>query len=418
MACLSSSISTINNMWMAESREATPDTYMREHERMPMHPMMRMFLKNYNDANHPYKYMDDPMASVPLVRVPVSKARTDHHDIKAMPYNHHQMNKAHHQRMPYAQEYKFKELLPYMLGEEYFKHQNGDAINFINEEEDDDEYEQLPYEVIQDYGSYEKRRIPSAVYACVQDKVDTAADPLAGLRINGLKEAMEVMRSSRWQKLPSSQMFKELFKYISGVNERAEEINMTRPVTTLHHVERKDYLGNVEIQEMCFYLPEKYQPEHKHEEEAGPSPRHAELEPPKPLNHSKVFIHTRPELEVYVRAFGGYAMTQDDWETQRQALEDDLAGKPHHDNEFFTVGYNGPFKLYNRRNEVWIQCVEPGHPVIEAVVAAGPWHDPEVEHHHEDNDGLGHPQAPTKKRSQVVNHKEKTHKVVKKNQKS
>jgi len=415
MACLTSSISTMNNMWMAESREATPNTNMMDHE--TMHPMMRMFLKNYNEPNHPYKYMDDPMASVPLVRVPVSKATPYNHHIKAVPYNHHQMNNFQHQKMPYShmshQEHKFKELLPYMLGEEYFKHQNGDVINFINEEEDDDEYEQLPYEVIQDYGSYEKRKIPSATYACVQDKVDTAADPLAGLRINGLKEAMEVMRSSRWQKLPSSKMFKELFKYISGVNERAEEINMTRPVTTLHHVERRDYLGNVEIQEMCFYLPEKYQPNHKHDEEAGPSPRHAELEAPKPLNQSKVFIHTRPELEVYVRAFGGYAMTQDDWEIQRQTLEDDLAGKPHHDNEFFTVGYNGPFKLFNRRNEVWIQCAEPGHPVVEAVVATGFFDDHD---HQDDNDLPGHPSS--QKRSQVIPKKEKEHKVVKKNQKS
>ena len=38
-------------------------------------------------------------------------------------------------------------------------------------------------------------------------------------------------------------------------------------------------------------------------------------------------IHHRPEIEVYVRTFDGFALTADTWEQQRQILLDDLIGK-------------------------------------------------------------------------------------------
>jgi len=390
----------MDRMMMAESREGP---YVRDQD---LHPMMKLIMNNiYPSKNHPYTYMKDPMASVSLGNVPARKVTPYQHELHAS--QHHQQNKDHphpHARpqplaythtRAHAKPYHhtFQDMMSYMVGEEYFKNQNEDIINFLNEPEEDNDEEQLPYEVLQNYGSYEKRRIASAQYVCAHEKVDTAADPLAGLTFRGVEDALEVMQSNRWSKLPSSQMFKKLFKYISGVNERAEEINMTRPVTTLHHVERRDYLGNVEIQEMCFYLPSKYQPNHKHEE-AGPSLRHSALEPPQPLDHS-VFIHTRPEMEVYVRRFGGFMMSQEQWEEQREALENDLVGKPHHDNEFFTVGYSSPFNFNNRRNEVWVQCLEAGNPVVEAIVAVGHWEDEDLD----DKDDLDHHTLDNKKRS-------------------
>lgn len=368
LVSLSFTISTIEDrMWMMESRNSQPEIMEQE-----QHPLMRLLLKKIG-SNHPYTYQQDPMASVPLVRVPVTPYN---HKTNVMPY-HHEMQAMphHHKKTPYYDrlESNYKDWTSYMIGEQYFKEQLNDKINYPKEESDD-EVEELPYETIQDHGTYEKRKIFAATYACVQDKVDTAADSLAGIVPESLMEVMQIMSSARYQKRPSSKMFRELFKYISGVNDRGEEINMTRPVTTLHHVERKDYLGNVEVQEMCFYLPEAYQPEHQHDE-AGPSPRHLALTPPEPLENSKVFIHTRPEMEVYVRTFGGYAINQDTWVSQKKALEEDLIGKPYHDHEYFTVGYNSPMHLFNRRNEVWIQCMEPGHPVVQAIIAAGTTHD-------------------------------------------
>ena len=80
-------------------------------------------------------------------------------------------------------------------------------------------------------------------------------------------------------------MFRRLFKYISGVNQREEEIEMTKPVQTLHKVAslasshyehcsqvvKHDKLGDLEMQLMCFYLPVKYQPNHDHKVSIIPS---------------------------------------------------------------------------------------------------------------------------------------------------
>ena len=38
-------------------------------------------------------------------------------------------------------------------------------------------------------------------------------------------------------------------------------------------------------------------------------------------------IYLRPEIDVYVRTFDGFALTADTWEHQRQILLDDLIGK-------------------------------------------------------------------------------------------
>ena len=46
----------------------------------------------------------------------------------------------------------------------------------------------------------------------------------------------KILFSTRFQKTPQSIMFRRLFKYISGVNQEGTEIEMTRPVSTLHKV--------------------------------------------------------------------------------------------------------------------------------------------------------------------------------------
>ena len=86
---------------------------------------------------------------------------------------------------------------------------------------------------------------------------------------------------------------------------------MTRPVLTEHVVVKEDPLGNYEDQEMCFYLPSKYQEGHLHqgeeEDEAVVDPeqrrrrRHAAVAPPPPLDAGKVYTFTRPALTVFVR---------------------------------------------------------------------------------------------------------------------
>jgi len=270
-----------------------------------------------------FGYLSQPMAQVQLAREPQQQA------------------------VPYA---SFQQR---MAGEKYFK-------NPV--ENSDDDTEEVPYKVIKDYGPYEHREYPSANFACVKAEVDTDNDVLAGLEdVNPLV----LMSSKRYRKSPSSIMFMELFKYISGVNQENEEVKMTKPVSTLHSIKQKQFGGEVELQEMCFYVPASHQ-----------------NNPPKPLEKSPVYIKNRPTMKVYARRFGGYILTADAWREERDLLEMLLIGKPHHDREYYTNGYNSPFVMRNRRNEVWIQDLQAGPPVVAAVQAET---DEEEEHDMEHN---------------------------------
>merc|ERR1740119_2721 len=235
-----------------------------------------------------------------------------------------------------------------MAGQQFFKHENGKK-HYVpgNSDEEDTSRESLPYTVLTTHRDYEEREYPSAKFACVKADIDNSKDPFAGL------EKMDPMELMRSKKRPSSYMFKELYKYISGVNKEYQELEMTRPVSTHHSIKKENFNGgDVEVQEMCFYIPAEHQ-----------------ANPPQPIEISPVYIHQRPTMRVFVRRFGGWAMTADSWSQQRQQLENDLQGVPHHDREYYTNGYNSPWDTTNRRNEVWIQSLEAGVPVIAAVTA-------------------------------------------------
>merc|ERR1712018_719365 len=253
----------------------------------------------------------------------------------------------------------------YMVGKEFFKNENIDGDHF---EGDHIRYEELPYTVTQNYGNYEKRHYPEAVMACTYDLVDQASDSLAGLEGTN---PYTIMSSRRFQKTPQSVMFRRLFKYISGVNQEGKEIEMTRPVSSLHKVVREDSLGNLEMLLMCFYLPSEYQPGHSHphkETKPAQQARHASISAPTPMEDSRVEIITRPAIDVYVRTFDGFALTADTWESQRQILLDDLIGKKVKNDEFFCASYNSPMEMTNRRNEIWVQADEEDSANVSSVV--------------------------------------------------
>jgi len=246
-----------------------------------------------------------------------------------------------------------------MVGENYFKHEGGDHGNHHGNHhgshhgKEEDDNEQLPYTVVEDYGPYELREYPSTKFACVKAEVDTAEDPFAGLKnVN----PFTIMGSKRWRKTPNSFMFKALFKYISGVNKEGKEIEMTTPVSTHHKILKEGKGGDLEVQEMCFYVPAEHQ-----------------AYPPTPLDSSPVYVHTRPAMRVYTLRFGGHTMSSDDWNQQRDILEVLLIGKAHHQDEYFTNGYDSPMKFHNRRNEVWVEDTSFVAPDVsdERVVDAG-----------------------------------------------
>merc|ERR1712106_341722 len=145
---------------------------MDHHNKHPDSPMMTLL--NTNVVKHPYRYMRDPMASVPMTRqmvvpymqstmkkfVPFMEPSMKRYNMK-VPFLEY--NPYHHNLEPTYQD------MGYMLGERFFKEQapgrnaeDWDAVNFRGDEEHEDQ-EQIPYEVIQRYESYEKRKIKSAL---------------------------------------------------------------------------------------------------------------------------------------------------------------------------------------------------------------------------------------------------------------
>lgn len=57
---------------------------------------------------------------------------------------------------------------------------------------------------------------------------------------------------------------------------------------------------------------------------------------------------------IFPRSFGGFA-SPEKYAEEADALARTLRnrGQPFHEDFFYTAGYDSPFKLFNRHNEVW-----------------------------------------------------------------
>uniref|UniRef100_A0A8D0L912 Heme-binding protein 2 n=1 Tax=Sphenodon punctatus TaxID=8508 RepID=A0A8D0L912_SPHPU len=142
------------------------------------------------------------------------------------------------------------------------------------------------------------------------------------------------LKSMDWDSAVNA-VFMKLFNYIQGNNEKKLKIEMTAPVTC--YVESGAGPMCESTFTLSFYVPSEYQ-----EEPAKPS------EP-------DIFIENRPEITVFVRSFGGFASSTKNQEAAL-ALAESLKrdGKVFEDNVYYTAGYDSPFKLFNRHNEVWL----------------------------------------------------------------
>ena len=113
--------------------------------------------------------------------------------------------------------------------------------------------------------------------------VDVSKDPMENWRDDFGDDPMAAMKARKKKSgSPSSKMFKKLFRYIVGVNSEQENIEMTRPVTTI----RKMVKGrpNMELEVMCFWTGTPW----------------AYKKLPDPIDDS-VFIQNRPAITVFVR---------------------------------------------------------------------------------------------------------------------
>ncbi len=126
----------------------------------------------------------------------------------------------------------------------------------------------------------------------------------------------------------SSQGFSILAGYIFGGNETNEKIAMTSPVA----------MSLEDSMTVMFMVPKKFNKESL----------------PKP-NQSKIEFKEMPMKTVAAITFGGWA-DSDKIESHKQKLMAALdAEKIEYTNSFFFLGYNAPYEVTNRRNEVIVE---------------------------------------------------------------
>ncbi|XP_040921139.1 heme-binding protein 2 [Toxotes jaculatrix] len=129
--------------------------------------------------------------------------------------------------------------------------------------------------------------------------------------------------------------FHRLFKYIQGNNQNKVKVEMTAPVTC-RVVPGAGPACESQFT-VSFYIPEEH---------------HAS--PPEPSD-PEVFLEHRKEFTAYVRTYGGFSnenMKREQLQKLLESLQRD--GVPYVDKPFYLAGYDSPFKLTNRRNEVWV----------------------------------------------------------------
>ena len=132
----------------------------------------------------------------------------------------------------------------------------------------------------------------------------------------------------------TSSLFWKLFNYIRGNNEQEKKIDMTVPVRT-QVVMAED--GESKSVTMAFFIP---------------TPLHAD--PPQPKD-TEVFHVKEPRTVMYARNFGGFANDKS-WQEQLNLLKASLDrdGKGYVTDGYIGVGYDPPFRLFGRRNEVFL----------------------------------------------------------------
>lgn len=135
--------------------------------------------------------------------------------------------------------------------------------------------------------------------------------------------------------------FKRLFRFIQGNNQNKAKVEMTAPVSCL--VDPGAGPACETTFTVSFYIPEEHQ-----------------ANPPQPSD-ADVFLENRKQFTAYVRTYGGFTNEQKSREELLKLLESlQRDGVPFKDAPYYIAGYDSPFKLTNRRNEVWIFKKEDG----------------------------------------------------------
>jgi hypothetical protein len=163
--------------------------------------------------------------------------------------------------------------------------------------------ETYPFTVIEKFKTFEIREYEATLFSSVK------------LSSSGYKES-------------SRKGFSILAGYIFGGNEKKEKIAMTSPVAmTLE-----------DSMTMMFMVPKNISKENL----------------PKP-NQSQIEFHEEPAKKVAAITFGGWA-DDDKIEKNKELLKAALDEQGiAYTNKFYFLGYNPPYEVFNRKNEVIVE---------------------------------------------------------------
>ncbi len=168
--------------------------------------------------------------------------------------------------------------------------------------------EQHRYEILKQYDGFEVRRYDPAVFT-------------------------EVALQGGSYRANSGNGFRILAGYIFGGNDRGESIAMTSPVVM--------QLGTNGAERMRFMVPSDYRPD----------------DLPKP-NHPGITFETTDSMIVAALTFGGWA-DDENIAGYCKTLGDLLEAEGiQHEGKFSYLGYNPPYEVVNRRNEVVVTLID------------------------------------------------------------
>ncbi|MFT6971861.1 MAG: hypothetical protein ACJAXX_002436 [Roseivirga sp.] len=169
--------------------------------------------------------------------------------------------------------------------------------------------ETYPYVVVKKYDTFEIRSYEATLFTSVK-------------------------LSTKEYKASSSKGFSILAGYIFGGNDRNEKIAMTSPVT----MKLEDNMT------MMFMVPKKFNKETL----------------PKPTE-SKIQLKVEPAKTVAAISFAGWADDEKIEKYKRQLMATLEAEGIAYTSHFYFLGYNAPYEVINRKNEVIVELENPGH---------------------------------------------------------
>ncbi len=165
--------------------------------------------------------------------------------------------------------------------------------------------EMYPYTVLKKYGTFEIRNYEASLFTSVK------------MATNDYKKA-------------SRKGFSTLAGYIFGGNETNEKIAMTSPVA----------MSLDDSMMMMFMVPRKMTADML----------------PKP-NDEEIQFRQEPQKTVAAISFGGWASDKKIQKYRKLLVEALKKEGIEFTNQFFFLGYNPPFEVFNRRNEIIVELV-------------------------------------------------------------